>query len=146
LIKNATNLTAPNSLDAYHKIVPYLAKLRRKHRARLAKELLIRVERCENQPISFGGIKFEEYEEGYAVLASTWKRHDTQVALFNIGRAIGFKLNVKTVVCLAMSTDQLQFPKDAMVIDLTKGTASELPVELTENLLGAVEIQNGNPA
>lgn len=135
-------LEEPNSLNAYHLVIPYLAKLNRNQRGRLAEEFLIRIGRCEKQPISFGGLKFEGHEEGYLVLASTWNRHERQVALFNIGRALGFKLKLRKVVCLAASANGPEVsPSDAMLIDLSNMTINDTLIEASETLFGTINLQ-----
>lgn len=91
----------PGSFEAYQRIVPYLAQLDRGERCQLAKQWLIRVERSSRGTASFGGLKFDSHDEGYLVFSSPEPRETRHSSMGAIALALGHKLGVKLVVCLA---------------------------------------------
>ena len=143
LVKNATMLALPNSQEAFQLVVPFLARLNRNERRRLGEHYLTCVARCREKPISFRGLQFERYQEAYIVMASTWKGPQRQVALFNIGRALGLKLKVKSVICIGGGADEATtFPNEAVFIDLSSLEKDDEQVgRMSEEIFGKIEIE-----
>jgi hypothetical protein len=117
------NLIAePNSLDAYHLVIPHLAKLNRDERGRLGEFLLKILMRCQKQEIAFRGFKFsEQSDEAYVVLAAKRERDERRIALTNVAIAMGLKLKAKTVVGLAVGHNWPESPTfDVLITDVSK--------------------------
>jgi hypothetical protein len=137
LVRNALQLEEPGSLNSYRSVIPYLVKLNRSQRCHLAEQILIRQQRCDSQGISFGAVKFDKHEEGYVVLASKSDRFHRQVELFNIGRAAGFKMKLKNVICIAAEPLESESSSyEAMFIDLSKMKLDETVLKITNEFLG----------
>jgi hypothetical protein len=115
-------LADPNSLKAYHSLIPHLAKLNRDERGRLTEFLLKIVMRCHKQGFAFRGFKFnEQSDEAYVVLAANRERDERRIALVNIALAMGFKLKAKTVIGLAVGHDWPESPIfDMALTDVSK--------------------------
>jgi len=133
-LANAT--VRPNSENAFHLVIPHLIKLNRRERTQLAEQFLIRARKCKNQPISFGGFKFEHHDEAYVLLASKWNTRQRQIALYNIGMLIGHELKVKTVVALSGGVKKSEYSlSEAMVIDISNLKLNETQIQASKQLL-----------
>lgn len=73
--KAKKHLAPPNSQEGLRILVPHLAKLNRQERTMLTEAFLNKVVEClDCPPVRFRAMKFERHEEGFLVLASTFKR------------------------------------------------------------------------
>jgi len=137
-------LAPPGSSDAYHLIIPFLVRLNREERSRLATEWLIRVDRCRQQEISFGAIRFDSYEEAYVIFASSYCLEERQVALLNVGRAVALKMGVQKVICLgAGSPGPLSSAVETMIVDCSKMHVDEDLCLIAGEILGEPMIEEG---
>lgn len=101
--KVGVSIAPPGSIQAYQKIIPYLARLSRNERIELAEQILLRVERCKNEDISFGGVQFNMDNIVYAFMASkNLSDNQRQAALLNLCCALGYKYGAEFVVGLSI--------------------------------------------
>lgn len=138
LLKVAPQIKPAGTLDAYQHVIPYLARLSREDRTRLSNQYSIVLKRaiCE-QRISYRGLKFPSYDEGYLILCAPLTRPERQIALYNLAKSFAFKMKLKKIIAIASSIDDELLGKfDVMVVDavplLKKGKIHESLVGLFE--------------
>jgi hypothetical protein len=135
-------LDDPNCLNAFHLVIPYLAKLNREERGRFTEFLLKIVMRSQKQAFAFRGFKLsEQTDEAYVVLASIWDRGERRIALANITMALGHKLNVKWVLGLAVGHDWPESQAfDLVFTDVSKVEADEDFLRGSEEVFGKLRV------
>ena len=137
-------IAEPNSLNAYHFVIPQLAKLDRNERSRFTEFLLRIVNRSHKKEIAFRGFKFsEQSDEAYVVLAAELERNERRIVLSNVARGVGFSLNVKTVVGMAVGHD---WPKskvfDVIFIDVSKISPDADFLKVKGEVFGKIRLED----
>jgi hypothetical protein len=113
-------LQSPNSIETYRIIIPLLARLSRAERRELANLYCVRHFRCrhEGQDLSFGGIIFPKFDEGYLVVVTTGNVQKVQAASHNISRAFCYKHRLKSVICIfGCEANEIDLPIGATWVD-----------------------------
>jgi|CXWL01.1.fsa_nt_gi hypothetical protein len=133
LVAKTKQLLPAGSIEAFQRIIPELAKLRRRDRVHLAAGFAEKIERAQKNGMAFRGMKFDAHDEGYFLLAIEGSRKERQAALFNLARAFAHKLGLRQVVAIATGPFPLGTSDcDVMIID-----AKDMRVDAS--LLEAVE-------
>lgn len=139
LVAKTRMLVPPGSLEAFQRIVPKLAMLRRRDRKQLAVGFAEKVEQARVDGMTFRVFKFDNYDEAFLVVAIDCPRKERQVALFNLARAAAYKVGVRHVVGIATAPVPLASADcDVVIVD-----AAEMEVD--ERLIQAVNFHFGEP-
>jgi hypothetical protein len=131
-------LAEPNTYESYKLVIPYLARLNREKRSRLAEFLMNKLMDCKKKPLAFRGFKFDENsDEAYLIVASTFEREDRRVALLNLARGMAYKLRAKTVVGIAVGHDWFETQElDVAVVDTSKDIVDNALMEIVQQTFG----------
>jgi len=139
LVAKTKMLAPPGSLVAFQRIIPELAKLRRRDRTELAVGFREKIERAQADGFGFRVIKFDTHEEAFLLLAMEGSRQERQVVLFNLARAAAYKLGVRHVIGIASAP----LPLCTTDYDVIIADAKEMTVD--QPLIDAVNYYFGEP-
>jgi hypothetical protein len=139
LITKTRMLAPPGSLEAYQRIIPKLAMLRRRDRTELAVGFAQKIECARADGLGFRVLKFDKHEEAFLVLAIDCPRKERQAVLFNLARAAAYKVSVRHVVGIATAPVHLASADCDVVIVDADG------VKVDQRLVDAVNYYFGEP-
>jgi len=139
LIAKTRMLAPPGSLEAFQRIIPKLAMLRRRDRTELAVGFAQKVECARADGLGFRVLKFDSHEEAFLVLAIDCPRKERQVVLFNLTRAAAYKVGVRHMVGIATAPVHLASADcDVIIVDADG-------MKIDQRLVDAVNYYFGEP-
>ena len=139
LEKIPNQIAPPGSVEAYQRMIPFLARLNRFQRTELAKQILIRLERIrDGEPLTFGGVQFDDRSVAYVFSASKgFTRHQRLAAAIKLSRAIGSRYAAEWVIGLSLGvTVSGDFSIESVVADLRGDVLEPELVEWADKYVG----------